>query len=160
MEAKTPSNMPLSPATASFRSRRDSFNSLSTVSQADKEQLAQALDKIHTSASQSGVLTTFNDFAPPPATAPSEAKGSPSELVHQGISGLYSRIKEAVGVGKANTQDAEDTERHDAAHKRNKASLAPGLGLCTNIGVFSWIWAIGRQVSAYRNIEGAIYCND
>lgn len=124
MEPKTTSNMPLSPATASFRSRRDSFNSLSTVSQADKEQLAQALDKIHTSASQSDVLTTFNDFAPPPATAPSEAKGSPSELVHQGISGLYSRIKEAVGVGKANTQDAEDTERHDAAHKRNKASLA------------------------------------
>ncbi|KUI60497.1 hypothetical protein VP1G_11227 [Cytospora mali] len=122
-------NTPLSPASAfsnaDFRSRRESFNSLSTVSQADKEQLAQALDKIHTSASQSGVLTTFNDFAPPPATAPSEGKGSPSELVHQGISGLYSRIKEAVGVGgKANTQEAEETERHDAAHKRNKASFA------------------------------------
>lgn len=121
--------MPLSPAaassTAGLRSRRESFNSLSTVSQADKEQLAQALDKIHTSASQSDVLTTFNDFAPPPATAPSEGKGSPSELVHQGISGLYSRIKEAVGVGgKANTQDVEEVERHDAAHKKNKASLA------------------------------------
>lgn len=124
MEPKSPFTTPLSPTTASFRSRRDSLNSLSTVSQADKEQLAQALDKIHNSASQSGVLTTFNDFAPPPATAPSESKGSPSELVHQGISGLYSRIKEAVGVGKANIQDAEDTERHDTAHKRNKASLA------------------------------------
>jgi 1-phosphatidylinositol-3-phosphate 5-kinase len=86
--------------------------------------MAQALDKIHTSASQSDVLTTFNDFAPPPASAPIEGKGSPGELVHQGISGLYSRFKEAVGVGgKTALQEPEVTERNEGSSKKAKTSL-------------------------------------
>lgn len=129
MDPINPPRTPLSPATASsfsdLKSRRDSFNSISTTSQVDKEQMAQALDKIHTSASQSGVLTTFNDFAPPPASAPIEGKGSPGDLVHQGISGLYSRFKEAVGVGgKAALQEPEVTERNEGLSRKGKASLA------------------------------------
>lgn len=106
-----------------LRSRRDSFNSISTVSQVDKEQLAQALDKIHTSASQSDALTTFNDFAPPPASAPVDHKGSPTDLVHQGISGLYSRMKEAVGIGNGRTHglDPEEVEKYESAVKRGKS---------------------------------------
>lgn len=105
-----------------LRSRRESFNSISTVSQVDKEQLAQALDKIHTSASQSDALTTFNDFAPPPVSVPVDNKGSPTDLVHQGISGLYSRIKEAVGVGgKAHGLDTEDADKLESAAKRGKS---------------------------------------
>lgn len=92
------------------------------MSQVDKEQLAQALDKIHTSASQSDALTTFNDFAPPPVSAPVDHKGSPTDLVHQGISGLYSRIKEAVGVGgKSHGLDPEEVERYESAAKRGKS---------------------------------------
>src|SRR5690242_2073701 len=88
-------SVPPSPVAA--RSRRDSTTSLSVSSHADKEQLALALDKIHTSASQSNVLTTFNDFAPPPGSLPSsECKSTPGDLVQQGLSGLYTRFKEAV----------------------------------------------------------------
>lgn len=129
MDPTNPPRTPLSPATASsfsdFKPRRESFNSISTTSQVDKEQMAQALDKIHTSASQSGVLTTFNDFAPPPASAPIEGKGSPGDLVHQGISGLYSRFKEAVGVGgKTALQEPEITERNEGLSRKGKASVA------------------------------------
>lgn len=128
MDPTNPPRTPLSPAAASsfsdLKSRRDSLNSISATSQVDKEQMAQALDKIHTSASQSDVLTTFNDFAPPPASAPTEGKGSPGELVHQGISGLYSRFKEAVGVGgKAALQEPELTERNEGLPKKGKTSL-------------------------------------
>lgn len=129
MDPNIPPRTPLSPATApsisDLKPRRDSFNSISTTSQVDKEQMAQALDKIHTSASQSDVLTTFNDFAPPPASAPIEGKGSPGDLVHQGISGLYSRFKEAVGVGgKAALQEPEVIERNEGLSKKGKTSLA------------------------------------
>ncbi|KAK2597000.1 hypothetical protein N8I77_012875 [Diaporthe amygdali] len=129
MDPNIPPRTPLSPATAStisdLKSRRDSFNSISTTSQVDKEHMAQALDKIHTSASQSGVLTTFNDFAPPPASAPIEGKGSPGDLVHQGISGLYSRFKEAVGVGgKTALQEPEVIERNEGLSRKGKASVA------------------------------------
>lgn len=126
METSPPKSVPSPSPVASHEdltSRRDSFNSISTVSQVDKEQLAQALDKIHTSASQSDALTTFNDFAaPPPVSAPVDHKGSPTDLVHQGISGLYSRIKEAVGVGgKPHGLDPEDVEKYESAAKRGKS---------------------------------------
>lgn len=127
MEPSPPPKSALSPSPVAshedLKSRRDSFNSISTVSQVDKEQLAQALDKIHTSASQSDALTTFNDFAPPPAPVAVDHKGSPTDLVHQGFSGLYSRMKEAVGIGNARTHglDPEDVERYEGAVKRGKS---------------------------------------
>lgn len=129
MEPSTPTRSALTPSIAShddLRSRRDSFNSISTVSQIDKEQLAQALDKIHTSASQSDVLTTFNDFTPPPVSAPAETIGSPTDLVHHGISGLYSRIKEAVGVGgKGQVPEQDDLEKPENGSKKGKAPATP-----------------------------------
>lgn len=103
MSGKKPVNSPLSPtsnASPGDRSRRPSTtSSIAAVLQVDKEQLAQALDKIHTSSKEEGVLTTFNDLAPPPdAIADIENKGFTGDLVHNGFSGLYSRFKEAVGV--------------------------------------------------------------
>ncbi len=118
---------PPSPATA--RPRRDSTTSLSVSSHVDKDQLALALDKIHTSASQSGVLTTFNDFAPPPAASlpPSENKSTAGDIVQQGLSGLYTRFKEAVGVvGKASPQELDDGASQDGASSRKSVSTAPG----------------------------------
>ncbi|KAL0935219.1 1-phosphatidylinositol-3-phosphate 5-kinase FAB1 [Colletotrichum truncatum] len=123
---------PNSPAVLStppgFRSRHDSINSISTASQADKDQLAHTLNRIHTSASQSDSLTTFNDFAPPPASLPAtETKALAGEFVQNGLSGLYSRLKEAVGaVGAvgARTQDADDADSFDAASKRSTSTTA------------------------------------
>ncbi|KHN93986.1 phosphatidylinositol-4-phosphate 5-kinase fab1 [Metarhizium album ARSEF 1941] len=80
----------------SFRKRRGSTNSISST--IDKEQLAQALDQIHTSASRCESLTTFNDFAPPPeGISTSENRPGAGELVQNGLSGLYNRFREAVG---------------------------------------------------------------
>ncbi|TPX19065.1 uncharacterized protein E0L32_011226 [Thyridium curvatum] len=102
------------------------MRSISATSQLDKEQLAQALDKIHTSASQSDVLTTFNDFGPPPSTvAVAETKGSATDIVQQGLSGLYSRFKEAVGVaGKGPPQDGQEGETPASSSKKPLTPLA------------------------------------
>lgn len=107
-----------SPASASagspthYRNRRDSINSISVASTTEKEQLANTLDRIHTSASQSDALTTFNDFAPPPGAVPAtESKASAGDLVQQGISGLVSRFREVVGVGSS-SKAAEDNTIH------------------------------------------------
>ncbi|KAH7155691.1 hypothetical protein B0J13DRAFT_232350 [Dactylonectria estremocensis] len=108
-----------------LRTRRDSINSISVSSTADKEQLAHTLDKIHTSASQCDSLTTFNDFAPPPGAAPaSESRGAAGDLVHQGLSGLYSRLKEAVGAGSASKTIPEENiaEKQDLPSKRTSIS--------------------------------------
>jgi 1-phosphatidylinositol-3-phosphate 5-kinase len=91
-------NSPVSAPTP--RDRRDSVKSVSVASTADKEQFAHTLDEIHSSASQCDSLTTFNDFAPLPDTSQSpDGKVATGDLVHQGLSGLYTRFREAVGVG-------------------------------------------------------------
>ncbi|KAK4444070.1 putative phosphatidylinositol-4-phosphate 5-kinase [Podospora aff. communis PSN243] len=115
------------PSPGAARVRRDSLASVSTVSQVDKAQLAITLDKIHTSASQTGVLTTFNDFAPPPGGLPvAESKGTAGELVQQGLSGLYSRFKEAVGaVGKVTIQEVDDGDGADGVSKKSSTSPLP-----------------------------------
>ncbi|GKT43255.1 1-phosphatidylinositol 3-phosphate 5-kinase fab1 [Colletotrichum spaethianum] len=109
----------------SFRSRHDSINSISTASQADKDQLAHTLNRIHTSASQSESLTTFNDFAPLPSSLPAtETKVLTGELVQNGLSGLYSRLKEAVGAVGTRQQDVDDGDSFDAASKRSTSTTA------------------------------------
>ncbi|KAJ0303466.1 hypothetical protein COL5a_008796 [Colletotrichum fioriniae] len=127
--ASNNTSKPNSPAVLStppgFRSRHDSINSISTASQADKDQLAHTLNRIHTSASQSDSLTTFNDFAPPPSSLPAtETKVLAGELVQNGLSGLYSRLKEAVGAGGARQQDVDDGDSFDAASKRSTSTTA------------------------------------
>ncbi|KAL3427464.1 1-phosphatidylinositol-3-phosphate 5-kinase FAB1 [Phlyctema vagabunda] len=83
------------------RSRRGSLASLTSSAPADKEQLSQALDRIHSEAYQSDSLTTFNEFAPPPPSSSyTESKGLAGDLVQNGLSGLYSRFRGAVGAGK------------------------------------------------------------
>ncbi|KAK4170356.1 putative phosphatidylinositol-4-phosphate 5-kinase [Cladorrhinum sp. PSN259] len=119
-------SVPPSPVDA--RHRRDSLASVSVVSHADREHLSVTLDKIHTSASQSDALTTFNDFTPPPGSLPtSENKGTAGEIVQQGLSGLYSRIKEAVSaVGKGSAQEVDDADSQDGASRRSP-NVAPSV---------------------------------
>ncbi|KAL2199111.1 hypothetical protein P885DRAFT_75523 [Corynascus similis CBS 632.67] len=123
---------PSSPVDA--RSRRDSTASLSVSSHADREHYALALDKIHTSASQSNVLTTFNDFASPPDSLPSsESKSTTGDIVQQGLSGLYTRFKEAVGaVGKGSAQEVDDVNSQDGASSRKSVSTAATEGAKTS----------------------------
>ncbi len=78
-------------------SRRGSIVSLASTTQVDKETLSQALDQIHSTASQSDTLTTFNEFTSPPSSSLGpDAKGIASDL-HGGLSGLYTRIRASVG---------------------------------------------------------------
>jgi 1-phosphatidylinositol-3-phosphate 5-kinase len=80
-------------------SRRGSKASIAPI---DKETLSQALDQIHTTASKSDALTTFDEFsAPPRPTSAGESKGLTGELVQGGLTGLYSRLKASVGAGPA-----------------------------------------------------------
>lgn len=109
----------------SYRNRRGSIASISANSTIDKYQLASALDEIHTSASRSDSLTTFNDFAPPPiSTSNTENAGSTGDFVQQGLSGLYSRFREAVGVGgpAKRHQDGEEPDGGEAPSKRTSIS--------------------------------------
>ncbi|KAF5027704.1 hypothetical protein F66182_188 [Fusarium sp. NRRL 66182] len=102
-------------ASSPVRNRRDSINSIATG------KLAHTLDRIHTSASQSDSLTTFNDFAPPPTAAPtSESKGIAGDLVQQGFSGLYSRLREAVGAGGSSkpSQEQPSADKSESSSKR------------------------------------------
>ena len=78
------------------QSRRGSIASLSSINQIDKEALSQALDQIHTTASQTDTLTTFNEFSPPPPSSTLDTKGIAGDL-QGGISGLYNRFRASVG---------------------------------------------------------------
>lgn len=109
----------ISPTTSQHR--RDSINSVSVSSTFEKEQLAQALDQIHTTASRTDSLTTFNDFAPPPVGVPDpESRGT----VQQGLSGLYSRFREAVGGGSSSkaAQKEDDADKLQNLGRKPSAS--------------------------------------
>lgn len=98
-----------------LRSRRGSLASVSGSTAVDKEQLAQALDKIHSTASHSETLTTFNEFAsPPPPSANTESKGLAGDIMQNGLSGLYSRFRGAVGGGKEKSGPSSTKGDHES----------------------------------------------
>lgn len=78
-------------------SRRGSIASLASTTQLDKDNLSQALDQIHSTASQSDTLTTFNEFTSPPSySLGPDSRGIAGEL-QGGLSGLYTRLRASVG---------------------------------------------------------------
>jgi 1-phosphatidylinositol-3-phosphate 5-kinase len=85
-----------------LRRRRGSIASV--ASQVDKETLTQALDNIHSAASQSDTLTTFNEYTSPPQSSAgvNDPRGIASDL-QGGLSGLYSRFKATVGTPREQT---------------------------------------------------------
>ena len=116
-----------SPTGVCLSSRRGSVASASLASNhLDKEQLAQALDKIHTSANQQDILTTFNDLEPPPdTTAAEENKGLTSELVQHGLSGLskYFRFKgDSSGGSGSGNKDKEKEKEKEREKPTSKSS--------------------------------------
>ncbi|KAI9838745.1 MAG: 1-phosphatidylinositol-3-phosphate 5-kinase [Sclerophora amabilis] len=127
------------------RSRRGSLDTLASNSQMDREVLSQALDQIHTSASQSESLTTFNEFAAPPSSGSSiDNKGLTGDLVHGRFSGLYNRFRGAVGGSRERagagpiSSDQASTESLAVQNTRpasssSKPSLGIGNGLDTTL---------------------------
>ena len=110
------------------QSRRGSLASLSSTSQLDKDALSQALDQIHSSASQTETLTTFNEYTSPPSSSSGpDSKGITSEL-HGGLSGLYTRFRASVGNVKEIVQLGSEEPVGDrvssANHKGNTKSPA------------------------------------
>lgn len=78
-------------------SRRGSLSSLSSNLQPDRETVSQALDLIHSSASQSGSLTTFNEYTSPPSSSSGPDSKSIAGELQGGITGFYHRIRASVG---------------------------------------------------------------
>ena len=118
-----------SPSASSFllpqlrHPRRGSLASLSSASQIDKDTLSQALDQIHSTASQTETLTTFNEYTSPPSSSSGpDTKGIASEL-QGGLSGLYNRFKVSVGNAKdiVNPRD-EDVAVENAPLKSPRAA--------------------------------------
>ncbi|KAL9074294.1 MAG: hypothetical protein Q9157_004435, partial [Trypethelium eluteriae] len=101
MATKFPPDAP-SPSSSSIRlpfgrpSRRSSLNSLYSPAPVDKDKLAQALDHIHTTASQSETLTTFHDLASPPSSSSLSDGKTFADDIQGGISGLYTKFRASV----------------------------------------------------------------
>ncbi|MCJ1306458.1 1-phosphatidylinositol-3-phosphate 5-kinase [Agyrium rufum] len=112
-----------------MRSRHGSSASLAST-QIDKETLSQALDQIHSAASQSETLTTFNEFAPPPPSSSASEPKSLANDIQGGFTGLYSRFKASYGVAKdsgttSTTIDDGKNRTDDAlsVHSSSQASM-------------------------------------
>lgn len=139
---KPPSSIAASSIIASSptttRSRRDSSASvIPAPSQADRDQLAEALDKIHISATQRDVLTTFNALDPPAdSNASPESKGFAGDLVQNGLSGLYSRFKEVVGVAAKDKGPAVDeVDNLDAVSRKSSSTAATASKISASIPI-------------------------
>lgn len=106
------------------RARRDSKSSLAT--EIDQEALNQALDTIHTAASQSQILTVFNEYTdPPPATTRDESKTLTGDL-QGGLSGLYNKLKASVGVTGEVVEPRPPPSSKAAGHERSGSKASSG----------------------------------
>lgn len=107
-----------------LRARRDSKSSLST--ELDQEALNQALNTIHTAASQSQVLTVFNEYTDPPSAASKyESKGIAADI-HGGLSGLYNKLKASIGVANDSTEARQSVGSRSSGHERSTSKTSSG----------------------------------
>ncbi|KAI7100286.1 hypothetical protein KC340_g5518 [Hortaea werneckii] len=109
------------------RSRRGSLASINSRRDVDKDVLAQALDQIHGSASRSETLTSFHDFD-------GGGRGGAKEMVSNGMSGLYNRLRQSVGVStpgkRPNSRESKDSIETQSVQSFNSASRnVPALTL-------------------------------
>ncbi|KHJ36022.1 putative 1-phosphatidylinositol-3-phosphate 5-kinase fab1 [Erysiphe necator] len=114
-----------------IRARNNSQTSIPESDTIDNEQLAQALDKIHITASHSETLTVFNEFAAPPSSASNtECKSITGDIMQNGLSGLYSRFRGAVGVVKEKTGSSLTSSSQEISsklHLKDHKSLTKNL---------------------------------
>jgi 1-phosphatidylinositol-3-phosphate 5-kinase len=118
--SKPPVNTPSPAASVSpasrLHSRRTSTASALPPPDQDKDNF---LDHIHTTASRSDALTTFDDFAPQRPGSKSEAKTFAGDVVQSGLSGLYSRLKASVGAAKDAVAGSTGNDSADDASVRS-----------------------------------------
>ena len=106
------------------RARRDSRSSLAT--ELDQDALNQALDTIHTAASQSQVLTVFNEYTDPPSAASKdESKGITADI-QGGLSGLYNKLKASVGVASDAPENRQPLGVKGSGHERSASKTSSG----------------------------------
>lgn len=91
----------------------------------------EALDNIHTAASQSQTLTVFNEYTSPPAASTAvESKGLAGEL-QGGLTGLYNKFRASVGGTKdttiTSTKSAEGQPASDDASIRSSGRSTPSI---------------------------------
>lgn len=98
----------------SIPSRRSSITSLSPRPGLNRETLSQALDDIHTSASQTTNLVTFRDFAPPPPAPKDEERPS----TQSGLGSLYARLRPS----SRNSLDLVQSSP-SASHRKRRSEL-------------------------------------
>jgi 1-phosphatidylinositol-3-phosphate 5-kinase len=138
--------LPLGPLTRA--SRRGSWASTSSRAVLDKETLNLALDQIHTTASRSETLITFDEFASPPQSAQSnDSKRAAADYVPGGLSGLYSRIRATVGNVKDAATGASSSSANEAADDASVSSPK------TKGGAKAGKFGIGIGVSSPVNIS-------
>lgn len=87
-------------------SRRTSIDSQILPTDNAQGAAAQTLDRIHTTASRTDTLTTFDFGTPPRPPSSGDIKGFAGDIVQGGLSGLYSRLRATVG---GNAKDAAST---------------------------------------------------
>ena len=115
-------------------SRRGSLSSLSSVNVLGKETVSLALDQIHTSASQSGQLTTFNEYTSPPPPSSGPDNKSIAEELQGGISGLYNRFRASVGNVKdvagpySQDESSDRTSLEESRVATPSSTLSAGMG--------------------------------
>ncbi|KPI45419.1 1-phosphatidylinositol 3-phosphate 5-kinase fab1 [Cyphellophora attinorum] len=103
-----PSKSTSSPSTSSVflplarRVRRDSKASI--AADLDQDALNEALDSVHSVASQSQGLTVFNEYTDPPSSASKNDTKSLAADLSGGITGLYTKLKATVGVATEGDQ--------------------------------------------------------
>ena len=113
------------------RSRRSSHASYNT--QADREQLHEALDQAHLAEYHSPTLTTFNEFTEPPSPATVDNKSLVGDL-QGGLSGLYSKFRASVGgmrdiVGSSKTSDLASSDTPPAGSPKTASFSSNVIGL-------------------------------
>ncbi|KAJ9503737.1 Mitochondrial distribution and morphology protein 12 [Exophiala xenobiotica] len=104
--------------------RRDSKSSLSNG--LDQDALNQALNTIHTAASQSNNLTVFNEYTDPPAAASNQENKTLASEIQGGISGLYNKLRASVGAAKEN--DDRHEEQATPGQSEDNHLSKPGSG--------------------------------
>src|ERR1700760_3327939 len=120
-QMSTPSESPThtAPALPVDDSRRTSIVSEASQTVASQDSVAKTLDKIHTTASRTDTLTTFDFVSPPRPPSSGDIKGLAGDIVQGGFSGLYSRIKATVGGGR-------DVSTHGVSESGEDASGTSG----------------------------------
>ncbi|PVI02370.1 hypothetical protein DM02DRAFT_613056 [Periconia macrospinosa] len=95
------------------------------------------LHQMHATASRSSALTTFDDLTAPPLPASSNETKT-IELVHGGLSSLYSRLKASVGGTNTRDPSVESVERQkQPARASSKLVKSPSVVAATSPVVVS-----------------------